>query len=223
MNIIWYGQSCFKITTQSQKKSRQRTSLVIDPFHEKTGLKLPKMEAEIVLVTHDHDDHSNKQAVKGDPFFIESPGEYEVSDIFITGINSFHDENKGKDKGLNTIYTIETEDLRLCHLGDFGQKEMEDKQLQDIGEVDILMIPVGGVYTIDAKGATKIISQIEPRLVIPMHYKIKGLQIELEELDDFLKAIGEKGASPEEKLVAQKKSLPSGEMKVFPLIPQAKS
>lgn len=223
MNITWYGQSCFRITLQGQKKVKQWVSLVIDPFNEDTGLKLPKLDAEVLLITHDHKDHNNQKIANKETFVIDSPGEYELRDIFIQGISSFHDKEKGKERGLNTIYTIEAEEIRICHMGDFGQGELTDEQLREIGEIDILMIPVGGVYTIDAKEATKVISQIEPRIVVPMHYKIPGLKIKLDELGSFLKAIGDKGATAEEKLTMQKKNLPAGEMKVIPLKPQSKN
>ncbi len=221
MNITWYGQSCFKITVQTQK-AKEKVSLITDPFSDKVGLKLPKIEGDVFLFSHDHYDHANKDVVSRDAFVVDSPGEYEVKGVFIQGIPSFHDEKKGEERGLNTIYTIEAEDVRICHLGDFGEAELSDKQLQEIGDVDVLMIPVGGVYTIDAKGATKVISQIEPRMVVPMHYKIDGLKVELEELENFLKAIGEKSAEKEEKLILQKKNLPSGEMKIVPFLPQSK-
>ncbi len=195
--------------------------MVIDSFAN-IGLNLPKLEADILLLTHNHEDHNNKKIFKKEPFIIDGPGEYEIRDIFIQGIFSFHDNEKGKKRGANTIYTIAGEEIRICHMGDFGQEELTDKQLQEIGEIDVLMIPVGGNYTIDAKGATKIISQIEPRIVIPMHYKIPGLKIKLDDLSLFLKAIGEKGARGEEKLSVFKKSLPVEEMKIIPLIPQAK-
>ncbi len=223
MNITWYGQSCFRISLQGQKKSRQAVSLLIDPFDESTGLKMPKVEADILLITHNHKDHNNKKVAKKETFIIDSPGEYELRDVFIHGIFSFHDEKKGEERGVNTIYTIEAEEMRICHMGDFGQGEITNEQLKNIGDVDILMIPVGGVFTIGAKEATKIISQIEPRIIIPMHYKIPKLKIKLEELSLFLKAIGEKSAATEEKLSIQKKNLPSGEMKVTPLSPQSKA
>jgi L-ascorbate metabolism protein UlaG (beta-lactamase superfamily) len=222
MNITWYGQSCFRVVLQGNKRAKQWASLVVDPFDESTGLKLPKIEADIFLITHNHKDHNNQKMVKKENLVIDSPGEYEVSDIFIQGIPSFHDNEKGKERGINTIYTIEAEEIRVCHLGDFGQEELDDKQLRDIGEIDVLMIPIGGVYTIDAKEATKIISQIEPRIIIPMHYKIPGLKIKLDDLGSFLKAIGEKSAKAEDKLNIQKKNLPVGEMKVIPLLPQTK-
>ncbi len=223
MNITWYGQSCFRVILQGQKKAKQWTSLVIDPFDENTGLKLPKLDAEILLITHNHTDHNNQKIATKETFVINSPGEYELRDIFIQGISSFHDNEKGKERGLNTIYTIEAEEIKICHMGDFGQEELTDEQLREIGEVDVLMIPVGGAYTIDAKEATKIISQVEPRIVIPMHYKIPGLKVKLDELSSFLKAIGDKGAIAEEKITIQKKNLPVGEMKIIPLKAQSKN
>lgn len=222
MNIIWHGQSCFKITTQGQK-NKEKVNMIIDPYDDSLGIKLPKTEGDIFLFTHEHKDHNNRDIVGKESFIIDSPGEYELKDIFIEGILSFHDESKGKERGLNTIYTIESENIRICHLGDFGEAELSDKQLQQTGEIDILMIPVGGKYTIDAKVATKIITQVEPRIVIPMHYKIKGLSLEIDELENFLKAIGQKDANKEEKLLIQKKSMPIGEMKIIPLLPQTKS
>ncbi len=222
MNIIWYGQSCFKITSQGSKKSKQWTTLLIDPFGDGIGLKMPKVDTDVLLITHDHKDHNNKECVKKDAFVIDGPGEYEIRDIFIRGIHSFHDEERGKERGTNTIYTIIAEDMSICHMGDFGEKELSGKQLEEIGEVDILFVPIGGVYTVDSKGAAKIISQIEPRVVIPMHYKIPGLSVDIEELDSFLKAVGEKGAKQEEKLSLQKKDLPLDDMSIIPLFPQLK-
>lgn len=223
MNITWYGQSCFRVALQGQKKSRESTSLVIDPFDESIGLKLPKLDADILLISHNHKDHANTKIAKKETFIINSPGEYELRDIFIEGIFSFHDSNKGKERGGNTIYTIEAEEIKICHMGDFGEGELTDAQLRQIGDVDVLMIPVGGTYTIDAKEATKVISQIEPRIVVPMHYKIPGLSVKLDDLDTFLKAIGSKNAVSAEKLSIQKKNLLAEEMTIYPLIPQSKS
>lgn len=223
MHITWYGQSCFKIVSQGKKKSHQRSSLIIDPFSEETGIKLPKQEADILLITHEHTDHNNRKIAEKGTFIIDSPGEYELRDIFVQGIPSFHDKKKGEERGRNIIYTVESEDIRVCHLGDFGQDELTDEQLKDIGEVDVLMVPVGGVYTINSQEATKVISQIEPRIVIPMHYQIPGLKIKLSDLSHFLKAIGEKKAVSEEKIVVQKKDLITGDMRIVPLSPQSKS
>lgn len=217
MDIIWYGQSCFKITTTRQKG--EQVLIIIDPFSDKTGLKLSSFEADILLITHDHYDHNNKKIVKGKPFLAEGPGEYESKEVFTQGIHSFHDEVEGSKRGVNTIFTIETERIRLCHLGDLGQKELTSEQLQKIGPIDVLMIPIGGTYTIDSTQALKIINQIQPRIVIPMHYSIPKLKIKLDKIDKFLKEIGQKSIEPQKKLQIKEKNLPTEEMKVVVLSP----
>ena len=221
MQIIWHGQSCFQIITSQGKNSQ--TSIVIDPFSEEIGLRLPKLEADILLVTHHHYDHDNIKGVGspsgGNYFLVDGPGEYEVKNVFIRGIQAFHDNSQGKERGENTIYTIESEDLKLCHLGDLGQKELTDEQLEVIGEVDILLIPIGGVYTISAKEAMNVMSQIEPNITIPMHYLIPKLKDKLDGLDKFLKGLGMKSITPENKLSIKKKDILPEEAKVIVLKP----
>ncbi|KKS90389.1 MAG: Zn-dependent hydrolase of the beta-lactamase fold-like protein [Parcubacteria group bacterium GW2011_GWF2_43_11] len=206
MHIIWHGQSFFQIQTSLNKG--EQTTIAIDPFDESTGLKPPSFQADVLLITHDHHDHNNKKAIKGTPFLIEGPGEYEVKEIAIQGIPSFHDEEEGKKRGSNTIYLIEMEEMKVCHLGDFGQKELTEDQLEQIGDIDVLMVPVGGEFTLDAKGAAHVISQIEPKIVIPMHYAIPKLKIKLDEVDKFLKEVGKKSVVPQPKLLIKKKDLP---------------
>jgi len=217
MNIKWHGQSCFSINSSRGKDVS--INIVIDPYDESTGLKLPKLEADVVLVTHDHKDHNNAKAVSGSPFLISGPGEYEVKEVFANGIDSFHDENSGKDRGTNTIYTIETEDLKICHLGDLGQKELTSDQIEQIGDIDILMIPVGGEFTLSAKEAGKIMAQLEPSIVIPMHYAIPKLKMKLDSVDLFLKAVGVKKSESLPKLSIKKKDLGTEETKVILLTP----
>lgn len=217
MHILWHGQSCFQIITTPQKG--EQVSVCVDPFSKDIGLRSPSFAANLVLVTHDHYDHNNKQALSGQPFIIDGPGEYEIKDVFIQGIQSWHDAVEGKERGKNTIYTIDTEDMRLCHLGDLGQKELSDRQLEQMGDVDILMIPVGGVYTINGQEAAKIISQVEPRVVIPMHYAIPKLKVKLDGVDKFLKAMGVRVAEPQGKLLVKKKDLGEEETKVILLKP----
>lgn len=204
--ITWAGQSCFQISV-SNSKDHQAT-IVIDPFDEKIGLGSPNFSADILLVTHNHTDHNNINAVKGSPFIIESPGEYEVRGVFVQGIDSFHDDSEGEQRGKNTIYTIEAEDMRFCHLGDFGQKQLTDEQLEQIGKVDILMIPVGGTFTIDGHEAAKVIGQIEPKIVVPMHYQLPKLKIELDGVEKFLKAMGKNNGEPQDKLIVKHSTLP---------------
>lgn len=217
MQIIWKGQAFFQIISQPTKNSQIR--IIIDPFAESLGLKTPTLEGDILLITHDHYDHNQKKIVQGEPFLIEGPGEYEIKGIFIQGIPAFHDNSQGRERGEITIYTIESEDIVICHLGDFGQKELTAEQLEKIGKVDILMIPVGGIYTISSREALKVISQIEPQIVIPMHYQIPKLKLKLEELDKFLKVMGLKSIEPQTKLTIKKKDLLANEMKVVVLKP----
>jgi len=160
------------------------------------------------MITHDHDDHNNIKAIKGSPFVVSNPGEYEIQGVFIQGIPAFHDDSQGKERGKITIYTIETEDMRICHLADLGQKELTTDQLEKIGSIDILLVPVGGTYTIEAKDAVKVISQIEPKIVIPMHYMLPKLKAKLDDVDNFLKAMGSKSIEPQNKLTIKQKDLP---------------
>ncbi len=222
MDFKWYGQSCFYISVKKKMKSRKRVTVLIDPYDEdSTGLKLYKKNVDVVLVSHQHADHNNLDAVNDDAFVIDSPGEYETKNTFIKGVFSYHDEEKGAERGANTIYIIESEGMNVCHLGDFGQSELSDRQIKEIGEVDVLLIPVGGNYTINAKKAGKIISQLEPKAVIPMHYKIPGLKIELDEVEPFLKAMGAKDKEAKDKVSISKNSLSEGEIQVYRLNPQS--
>lgn len=206
MTINWYGQSCFRLETKG-------TSVLIDPFAKEIGLRPPRLNDNIFLVTHEHYDHNNVKDVPPDSFVIRGPGEYEKSGIYVEGIMSYHDNTQGTQRGLNTIYIIRAEDMRLCHLGDLGQDKLTDEQVEQIGDVDVLFIPVGGKYTIDSKEATEVIKQIEPKIIIPMHYKVPGLNIDLDGPQKFLKEIGIK---PEEvetyRIIA--KNLPTEEVKL---------
>lgn len=217
MKITWAGQACFQVSVSQSKD--QPANIVIDPFGD-IGLKMPNLEADVLLVTHDHPDHNNIKAVKGDPFVIKGPGEYEVKGIFVQGISSFHDDKEGKERGENTIYTMEAEDMKLCHLGDFGQNQLTDEQMEKIGRVDILMIPVGGVYTISSSQAPKVIGQIEPKIVIPMHYGLPKLKFNLDSVDKFLKAMGKNSIEPQDKLTVKASALPKeSEMEIVVLKP----
>lgn len=183
MEINYFGRSCFKI-------GGKNLSILIDPFDpDSVGIKMQKVETDVLLVSHSHPDHSFTGNIKGEYLLLDSPGEYEVKGVNINGILSFHDEAKGSERGRNTIFVIEIENLKLCHLGDLGA-ELDSGQLEAIDGVDVLFIPVGGKYTIDPKTAVKVISDIEPKIVIPMHYA-DGKDNDLAPLDKFLTEIGE--------------------------------
>lgn len=185
MDITWLGHSSFRIKGKN-------ASIVTDPYGSSTGLKFPKVEADIVLISHDHEDHNNLAGVgnsTGRPKVVSGPGEYEIREVSIFGIFTYHDNKNGQERGRNTVYTITIDGMHLCHLGDLGHK-LTQEQIAEIGTTDILFVPVGGVYTIDAGQAVEAVTSIDPKVVIPMHYKVSGLKYELQSLDDFVKAIG---------------------------------
>ena len=207
MTITWFGQSCFRIESKE-------ASVLIDPFSKEIGLKPPRVKDDIVLVTHEHFDHNNLEGLNPEAFVIRNPGEYEKSGVAVYGILSYHDKSGGKERGLNTIYVVKAEDMTICHLGDLGQDKLTNEQIESIGDVDILIIPVGGTYTIDYKEAVEVIGQIEPKMIIPMHYKLPGLAVDLLGVDKFVKELG---LSPEkmDKLKIANKNLPTEEMKLI--------
>ena len=210
MTITWYGQSCFRIETKEG-------SILIDPFSKDIGLRPPKIKDDLVLISHEHSDHNNLDGLNDEAFVIRGPGEYERKGIHVQGILSYHDKTNGTERGLNTMYVIKAEDMTLCHLGDIGQEELTDVQVEAIGDVDALMIPVGGVYTIDYKGALHIISQIEPKVIVPMHYQVPGLSIDLDSSAKFIKEVGLTAESVD-KIKLAKKTLPVEEVKL--IVPQ---
>ena len=195
---------------------------MIDPFSKEIGLKPPKIKDDIVLVSHGHDDHNNVDEINPEAFLINTPGEYEKKGIAIRGISSYHDKTEGKERGLNIIYVIKAEEMTICHLGDLGQEKLTESQVDDIGDVDILLVPVGGNYTINYKEAIGVISQIEPKIIIPMHYKLKDLRVEIEGPEKFVKELW---LTPEKvdsstslgagKYKISKKLLPAEEMKLI--------
>ncbi len=217
MTITWHGQSFFEIQTKDREGNEIK--LAIDPFDEDLGLRVPKIRADILLISHLHHDHSNKKAITGTPFVVEEPGEYELKGISIKGIPAFHDNSEGKERGMVTIYKMEVEDVKICHLSDLGQKELNENQLEELGEVDILMLPVGGTYTIGPKEAATLISQIEPKIVIPMHYKLPKLKLNLEGIEKFLKVMGAEDRQPQKKLKVSLKDLPKEETEIVVLTP----
>jgi len=194
--------------------------IYVDPFDEAIGIAPPaNLEGDLVLVTHNHHDHNNPGVFKNVGMTINTPGEYSVGGADIKGLSTFHDEREGGERGPNVVYIIEAEDIRLVHLGDLGHLPTE-AQIQKIDGVDVLMIPVGGIYTVSPKDAVKIIKQLEPKVVIPMHYKIPGYQGELGDLDAFCKEMGICAAEPLRKLSLKAGGLMGRELEVAVLEPQ---
>lgn len=203
MVITYYGLSCFKV-------DYGELTIAFDPPSKESDLKPPRFESHVVLSSHNHPRHNGLKELSGKksetPFLIAGPGEYEVKGLLIYGIPSWHDSERGKKLGPNTIYTLEMEDMKLCHLGDCGETELRPETLQAIGEVDILFLPVGGRDVLEAEAAAKIVNQLEPKIVIPMHFQ---------KADDFLEELGEKGLKPEEKLTLKKRDLAAAGRKVI--------
>jgi L-ascorbate metabolism protein UlaG (beta-lactamase superfamily) len=212
MIISYIGHSCFKI---QDKTTTDGVTLITDPYDKKTGLKPPSFEANIVTVSHDHHDHNNVASLRGKPTVISTAGEYEIKGVAVQGVESYHDDKEGKDRGINIIYRFELDDISIVHLGDLGHI-LDNKQLEALVGTDILMVPVGGKYTLDAKKAVEVVSQIEPRMVIPMHYKVKGLTIDIDGVEKFIKEMGIK-PTEEEKLKISKKDLPQDDMELVVL------
>ncbi len=212
MDITWLGHSSFKI------RGKEGT-VVTDPFDPKSvGLEWKTPKADVVTVSHGHHDHNNVEGVQASAgrsekgiFVVEGPGEYEVQGIVVRGWSTFHDEVSGKKSGKNVVYLIEMERIKVLHLGDLGH-ELSAELLEDIGQVDVLLVPVGGVYTIDSKTAAKVSKAISPAYVVPMHYQVRGLAPEvfkdLTGVDEFLKEMDVEKGEPMEKLSVAMSSLP---------------
>jgi L-ascorbate metabolism protein UlaG (beta-lactamase superfamily) len=199
--------------------------LVLDPLDDSSGLKIPGISADIIL--QDGGSKESAKSVKGkmageggrkDPFLISGPGEYEIRNIFIQGIIS-NVNNGSVSKEKNTIYVLEAEEMRICHLGRLSQKELNSEQIEEIGNVDILMVPVGGGKYLDAKSASKVIGQVEPRIVIPMLFKLPKIKEKLDGLEDFLKVMGQKAVQPQPKLLIKARDLSEEGPKVAVLKP----
>lgn len=186
MEIKYIAHSCFVIKTKT-------ASIVTDPFSAEIGIKFPKLEADIVTVSHAHSDHDKVSNIDGTPMIFDWPGEFEVKGVSILGISSFHDGEKGAKRGSNVMYKFTAEGLNILHCGDLGHL-LDDKTLEDIGPVDILFIPTGGIYTVDPTQAASIARRIDPYIIIPMHYAHPKLDTkmfgELEPVESFIQSCG---------------------------------
>jgi L-ascorbate metabolism protein UlaG (beta-lactamase superfamily) len=200
VDITWLGHSCFRI-------KGSQAIIITDPFPPELGYMLGKQTANIITVSHQHPSHSYVQGIGGEPRIIKGPGEYEISNILIIGIATFHDNQRGQVRGKNTVYVMEIDGVSVCHLGDLGHM-LSTEQVEEIGNVDILFLPVGGGSTISAAVATELILQLEPNAVVPMHYKTPAIKRELDSVDVFLKEMGIGQIEPRPKLTLSKSNLP---------------
>ena len=201
MDISWLGHSCFRVRGS-------HATVITDPYPPSLGYSLGKPTARIVTVSHQHEGHSYVQGIGDGPRLVTGPGEYEISGVLIIGIATFHDREKGRQRGRNTVYVMEVDEISVCHLGDLGHV-VTAEQVEEIDNVDVLLLPVGGVSTIDAPMAAELVRQLEPKVVIPMHYKTQALSWKLEPVERFLKEIGVKEVSPQPKLSVTRSSLPA--------------
>jgi len=195
----WFGHNCFRI------RAREATVLT-DPVGRTTGYALPKQTADIVTLSHDHPGHANLDAVKPDFATLRGPGEYEVHDVFVTGIRTYHDAVKGAERGYNTVYLIELEGMVVCHLGDLGHP-LTEEQAEAMANVDVLLVPAGGGDVLDPAQAAEAVGQLEPKLVIPMQYATPQGDTKLGPLEPFCKELGVEPPPAEDKLVLRPSDL----------------
>ena len=204
MEISFVGHACFRL------RGRE-ASVVIDPYGKGLGLATlvpSKFSADVLALTHDHPGHNNRAMVGGNPFIITTPGEYEVKGISVRGISALHDEEGGEKLGSLTIFAITIDEIVVAHLGDLGQG-LSEAQQEQLGSVDVLLVPAGGGAALSATAAAAVANQLEPRIVIPMHYKLPGLKVDLDEPKHFAAEMGIQQIEYQPKLVLNGR--PSGD------------
>lgn len=183
MKIKWLGHSCFKIIGSNGVR------ILTDPFDDNVGYKIPSVEAEIVTTSHSHYDHNYVDCVIGNFEVINTIGNFNVKGVPITGILTYHDNENGTKRGNNIIYKFEVDGLSICHMGDIGHM-LTPEQVIAIGKVDVIFIPVGGNYTVDAEGAIEVINMLNPKLILPMHYKTPVINLDIAGVEVFVDKIG---------------------------------
>lgn len=199
MEITWLGHGCFRL-------KGKESVVVMDPCPRSTGYNIGRQQATIVTVSHHHPEHSYLEAVTAQRI-LDAPGEYEIGGVMITGVRTWHDDRRGAQRGPNIVFVVELDEVRVCHLGDLGHVPTQE-QTEALSDIDVLLVPVGGHSTIDAALASEVVSLLEPRLVVPMHYATEGSTAKLDRLDTFIKQMGV-SPSPQPKLALTKTTLPS--------------
>ena len=165
MEITWYGRACFRL------KGRHAT-VITDPCPPKTGFVAGKHDVDLLTISHDHPDHTYTRSISAG-MTLTRPGEYEFADLLVTGVRTWHDGEGGRERGENVIFAFEVDGVHVCHLGDLGHL-LTDEQIHEIGPIDVLLVPAGGSTTISPAEAAKVVAQLEPKVVIPMHYATDG-------------------------------------------------
>lgn len=206
MKIKWYGHAAFLVTTDRGIK------IILDPYESGAyGGQLAygkiKDQADIALTSHDHADHNDTKSLPGSPQVVKGIGLKNIKGITIKGISTYHDPSKGSERGTNTIFNLQVDSVQVCHLGDLGHV-LSEEELSEIGPVDILLIPVGGYFTIDAEEATRVVDQVKPKVVIPMHFKTEKVGFPIAPVEDFIKGKPALKRSGTSEVTFDKASLP---------------
>ncbi|MGD2163910.1 MAG: MBL fold metallo-hydrolase [Anaerolineae bacterium] len=183
VEISWYGQTCFRLD------GRDSIAIVTDPCSPQQGIRLPHLHSDIVTVSHHNESCHYLDAVRGPFKLLDGPGEYEISGIFVTGVSTFADDKQGKVRGLNTVFAFDFDGTTICHLGRLGHVPTQS-QVKNLGSVNVLLVPVGGGGSLTSTQASEVIGLFEPDIVVPMRFRIAGLQEELDSVDTFLKEMG---------------------------------
>lgn len=212
MDFTWYGHACFRLRGK-------RAAVVTDPYPPTLTGRSLRLEADLVTISHSAPNHSFAGAVGGNPYQVVGPGEYEVQDVTVLGLDSRQATPAGataRDAPRNTIYVVELDEVRICHLGDLG-RPLDDSLEERIGDIDVLLVPVGGGNALAAAQGAEVARRLEPRYVVPMHYALPQLKVDLEPLDTFLKEMAVESAEPQARLTVQPSGSSEGEMKVVVL------
>jgi L-ascorbate metabolism protein UlaG (beta-lactamase superfamily) len=192
LDIDWYGHACFRIRERG-------VTVVTDPHPEELGYERPRIRADVVTVSHPHPGHSAVKGFRGSPRVLDAPGEYEIGGVFITGVPTYHDAAGGRELGQNVAFLLDFDGLTVCHLGDLGHS-LTEEEVEALGQVNVLLVPVGGANTLGGALAAEVVGTIEPNIVVPMHYATAPLTRELEGVDRFLRAMGAGQVEPQESL-----------------------
>lgn len=208
--VKWLGHACVRLRGRD-------VTVLMDPVGPETGYRPAKQRADIVTVSHPHPGHRYLDLVRPGYRLIEGPGEYEIKGTFITGIRTYHDAERGQQLGKNTVYVVDLDGVLICHLGDLGHS-LSDEQAELLSEVDVLLVPVGGGSTLNAELAVEVVSQIEPRVVIPVQFRTEQGDAQRDTLDRFLRALGHTEVTPRETLVVRKGELGEA-MELVVLVP----
>jgi len=200
MEIVWYGHACFRLRGRG-------SAVVTDPFHSSLGYELPRFTGTVVTVSHSHPHHNETRAVRGGPYVVTGPGDYEVGGVFITGVRTNGDPKSAPPEQRNTAYLIEIEDVVICHLGNLHDMPSQ-QQAEDLGPIDVLLLPVGGKSALTPARAAEVVGLIEPGIVVPMMYKTPGLEADLGTVTRFLTEMAVDKKAPEELLKITKSDVP---------------